>query len=88
MAGHSGRPKFLSSLSLIQADSEKALGLSRGPLGHRLADLIAQYGLKAVKTAERRLALAAKLQQLHPKTQVINGQRLPVGRQNSVRPRN
>jgi hypothetical protein len=77
MAGHSGRPRFLSSLSLIQADSEKELTLARGPLGQRLADLVAQYGLKAVKTAERRLALIARLQQLRPKTQLINGLRIP-----------
>jgi len=77
MAGHSGRPRFLSSLSLIQADSAKELTLFRGPLGQRLADLVAQYGLKAVKTAERRLSLIARLQQLRPKTQLINGLRIP-----------
>jgi len=77
MTGHSGRPRFLSSLSLIQSDSEKELTLARGPLGQRLADLAAQYGLKAVKTAERRLSLIARLQQLRPKTQLINGLRIP-----------
>jgi len=77
MTEHSGRPRFLSSLSLIQADSEKELTLARGPLGQRLADLVAQYGLKAVKTAERRLSLIARLQQLRPKTQLINGLRIP-----------
>ena len=76
MAGHSGHPKFLSSLSLVQADSEKELTLSRGPLGQRLADLVAQCCLKAVKSSERRLALIARLQQLHPKTQLINGFRV------------
>jgi transposase InsO family protein len=77
MADHSGRPRFLSSLSVLQADSEKELTLSRAPLGQRLADLVSQYGLRAVKTAEQRLALVARLQQLHPKTQLINGLRVP-----------
>jgi len=78
MSGHSGRPRFLSTLSIIQTGSEEGqLAISRGPLGQRLADLVAQYGLKAVKTAERRLALIARLQQLHPKTQLINGIRVP-----------
>ncbi len=78
MPGPKARPKFLSSLSFIQTDSQQeGLSLSRGPLGQRLADLIAQYGSKAVKTAERRLALVARLQQLHPKTQLINGCRIP-----------
>jgi transposase InsO family protein len=77
MRGSKARPRFLSSLSLIQADSEKELTLARGPLGQRLADLVAQYGLKAVKTAERRLSLIARLQQLRPKTQLINGLRIP-----------
>jgi transposase InsO family protein len=77
MPGSKTRPRFLSSLSLIQSDSEKELTLARGPLGQRLADLVAQYGLKAVKTAEHRLSLIAKLQQLRPKTQLINGLRIP-----------
>jgi len=77
MAGHSGRPRFLSSLSLIQGDREKELALSRGPLGQRLADLVSQHGLKAVKVAERRLSLLARLQQLHPKTQLVGDLRVP-----------
>jgi len=77
MAGHSGRPKFLSSLSLIQGDREQELALSRGPLGQRLADLVSQHGLKAVKVAEQRLSLLARLQQLHPKTQLVGDLRVP-----------
>jgi transposase InsO family protein len=39
--------------------------------------LVSQYGLKAVRTAERRLGLIARLQQLHPKSLLINGLRVP-----------
>ncbi len=77
MAGHCGRPRFLSNLSIIQAASEDESSLTRGPLGQRLADLVSEHGLQAVKRAERRLALIARLQQLRPKTQMIDGCRLP-----------
>ena len=77
MPGTRARPKFLSTLSLIQADSETELALSHSPLGQRLADLVSHYGLKAVQRAERRLALVAPLHNLRPKTQVVNGLRVP-----------
>ena len=78
MSGQSVRPRFLSTLSIVQAGSEEGqLAISRGPLGQKLADLVSQYGAKAIQTAERRLALVARLQQLHPKTQLIHGLRLP-----------
>ncbi len=77
MAGQSPHFKFLSSLSIIQSGRDEEITLSRGPLGQRLADLVSQYGPKAVRTAERRLVLVARLQQLHPKTQLINGCRIP-----------
>ncbi len=77
MAGRSPHFKFLSSLSIIQSGRGEEVSLSRGPLGQRLADLVAQYGPKPVKTAERRLALVARLQQLRPKTQMSSGFRVP-----------
>lgn len=77
MAVQTGRPRFLSSLSFIQSEPGADVALSRGPLGQRLADLVSQYGAQAVKRAEQRLALVAKLQQLHPKTQVMGGRRVP-----------
>jgi transposase InsO family protein len=75
--GSRSRPEFLSSLALVRGDSQDELKLSRGPLGQRLADLVSQYGLKAVKVAEQRLALIARLQHLHPRTQVVGGLRIP-----------
>ena len=78
MGGHAGQPKFLSSLSLVQTDSQQELALSRGPLGQRLADLVSQYGLRAVKRAERRLTLIASMQPLHPKTELVHGLRVPA----------
>src|SRR5260370_42418915 len=70
LMGQTGRPRLLSSLSIVQDTSKGELSLARGPLGQRLADLISQYGMKAVKTAERRSALVARFQQLQPKTQI------------------
>jgi transposase InsO family protein len=78
MPGTKARLKFLSSFSLAQIEPQDELALSRGPLGQRLSDLVSQYGLKAAKRAERKLALIARLQPLHPKTQLFHGCRVPA----------
>lgn len=78
MPGSKAPPRFLSTLSIVQAGSEEGqLAISRGPLGHKLADLVAQYGAKAIQTAERRLRSIARLRQIHPKTRLVNGVWLP-----------
>ena len=78
MAGQRGRARFLSSLSILSSGHNQESLSPRGPLGQRLADLLAQYGHNAVQNAQRRLALIARYHQIHPKTQLINGCRVPA----------